>query len=203
MKKIKKGLWLILFALLVPAFGSLAYADDPAGPTPSPALVPDALQEMFLRIGADSTPDEVDALVSEFGLFSTAVKNSTISGGKRIKYQIAFTQGSASQRHADPGDRVTVSFLLSGDEALLESVQYANAHAADCTAVFYVRGTFWDFHDGMEGDLSGYYTMEPLSREDGVRVVYKNGHETVTKMFPCADGEAALAAVMERVAENG
>lgn len=171
-------------------------------PTEAP-LVLDDLRWLFLQIDAGTTMEELEGLISDCGLFFTAKDYDETRYSKTVVYKIAYSHEVAYQIRGEDGDHLTVSFVVTSDGESLQGAEYVNNEARLCTAVFYSHGLFEEFSDRMEGDYSGYYTHEALSKNEGIHVRYANGHETSTKMFPCVDGEEALARVMERAEQNG
>lgn len=185
-----------------PVYTPMPFPVETVAPTEAP-LVLDDLRWLFLQISADTTMEELEALISERGLSFTAKDYDKTAYSKTVIYKIAYSYAVAYQIRGEDGDHLTVSFAVTSGGDSLQGAEYVNNEALLCTAVFYSHGLFAEFSDRMEDDYSGYYTHEMLSKNEGVVVRYANGYETSTKMFTCSDGEEALVRVMEKVAQHG
>ena len=146
--------------------------------------------------------EELEALISERGLSFTAKDYDKTAYSKTVIYKIAYSHAVAYQIRGEDGDHLTVSFVVTSDGDSLQGAEYVNNEALSCTAVFYSHGLFAEFSDRMDGDYSGSYTQERLSKKGGIHVCFANGYEAATDMFSCVTGEEALSRVMG-VAQNG
>lgn len=82
-----------------------------------------------------------------------------------INYQIAYTDGAALQKYADPGDYLEISFDESNDT--LQYAQYV-MEGSVYTALYYNYGTWYDFRESTPGKYTGYYNIDPLGDDDGI-----------------------------------
>ncbi|MDE6739541.1 MAG: hypothetical protein K2K07_10645 [Lachnospiraceae bacterium] len=159
----------------------------------------DDLQKVFLTLGADKKPDDLETLIDEFGLKYT-VEEYNSSSGKTITYQLAYTEGAALQKYKESGDYLEISF--GGDnQDEFRYAQYVNEKAISYTALLYDHGTWYDFGDNNAEDYSGYYINDSFSGKSGITVKYSNGNEVKTNYLPCNSGEEAIQKVVERISE--
>lgn len=170
------------------------------GSQESPAAVEyDNLQVVFLALNENTTPDELEKLISEFELSYTAEEYNS-SSGKTVSYNIAYTEGAAAQKYAEEGDHLTVDFGGDGKDEFMYA-QYVNEKDVSYSALLYDHGTWYDFRDANADDYGGYYVVDSISGKGGITVKYSNGNETETGYIPCASGEEAVQKIMERISE--
>lgn len=159
----------------------------------------DNLQTVFLTLNENTTPDELEKLISEFELFYTADEYNS-SSGKKVSYNIAYTEGAAAQKYAEAGDHLTVDFGGDGKDEFMYA-QYINEKDVSYSALLYDHGIWFDFSDNNAEDYGGYYVVDSISGKGGITVKYANGNETETGYTFCASGEEALQKIMERISE--
>ncbi|MCQ4774993.1 hypothetical protein NE634_14855 [Lacrimispora saccharolytica] len=152
----------------------------------------DGLQKVFLAVTKDTTEDELLDLINEYGLEYTAEDyNGT---PKSRSYEIAFDEGVARQKYADPGDSLEVSFN-SGDGSLLLA-EYFN-ESAFMNALYYNYGTHWDFReDEPDNTYTGYYYYKPGDTKGGITMTYGNGNSKDTGYHNVDTGEDALKHIL-------
>lgn len=173
---------------------------ETAGDQESPAAVEyDNLQEVFLTLNENTTPDELEKLISESELFYTAEEYNS-SSGKTVSYNIAYTEGAAAQKYAEEGDHLMVDFGGDGKDKFMYA-QYVNEKDVSYSALLYDHGTWYDFRDANAEDYGGYYVVDSISGKGGITVKYTNGNEMETGYISCASGEEALQKIMERISE--
>lgn len=159
----------------------------------------DNLQAVFLALNENTTPDELEKLISESELFYTAEEYNS-SSGKTVSYNIAYTEGAAAQKYAEAGDHLTVDFGGDGKDEFMYA-QYVNEKDVSYSALLYDHGTWYDFRDANAEDYGGYYVVDSISGKGGITVKYSNGNETETGYIPCTSGEEAIQKIMERISE--
>ena len=160
----------------------------------------DNLQKVFLALGESTTPDDLETLIDEMELkYTTEEYNS--SSGKKITYQLAYTEGAALQKYKEPGDYLEVSFGGENQDEFMYA-HYVNEKATSYTALLYDHGVWYNFSDGNAEDYSGYYINDSFSGKAGITVKYSNGNEVKTNYIPCGSGEEAIQQIMER-AQSG
>lgn len=159
----------------------------------------DDLQSVFLALNENTTPDELEKLISESELFYTAEEYNS-SSGKTVSYNIAYTEGAAAQKYAEAGDHLTVDFGGDGKDEFMYA-QYVNENAVSYSALLYDHGTWYDFRDANAEDYGGYYVVDSISGKGGITVKYSNGNETETGYIPCASGEEAIQKITEEISE--
>ena len=166
----------------------------------SPTVVEyDNLQTVFLALNENTTPDELEKLISESELFYTAEEYNS-SSGKTVSYNIAYTEGAAAQKYAEAGDHLTVDFDGDSKDEFMYA-QYVNEKDVSYSALLYDHGTWYDFRDANAEDYGGYYVVDSISGKGGITVKYSNGNETETGYIPCTSGEEAIQKIMERISE--
>lgn len=158
----------------------------------------DELQSLFLAIGENTTVEDIEAAISEKNLFYSAAEYNKSSGGKSLNYVIAYTEGSAAQKYADPGDYLEVTFDKSKDNRIMYA-HYVNASSVGYSALFYNYGVWYDFQEEQPGSYTGYYINDSFSRESGITITYSNGNSTNTNYFLYESGEAAINAVIDKI----
>ena len=161
-------------------------------PTESPAESTkeyDDLQKMFLEIDKDITEDELLKLIEEHGVAYTAEDyNGT---PKERCYNIAFEEGAALQRYADPGDTLEVSF--DKNDGTILYAEYFNEESFK-NAIYYNYGTYWDFReDAPDNAYTGYYYHKPGDTKGGITIKYSNGNSKETGYYSVDSAEKALS----------
>ena len=148
----------------------------------------DALQKMFLGISAETKETDIEKLIKECGLYySREVYNGD---PKKISYAIAFSEGSARHKRADPGDQLCIAFSESDGTILY--AEY-NREGSSRTALFYNYGTYWDFRESAPGKYSGYYYYRPGDlTKTGIKIEYSNGYVKETSYYRVSNAESAL-----------
>lgn len=145
----------------------------------------DALQNIFMAVKADTTIEELWALISENDL---PVSVQEYNGGKAV-FRVAYTEGAARGKYADSGDYLEITFDILGDNYMSNDNRLMTAYYVNdswLSALLYVYGTWYDFREDNENDYSGYYIVDHFSKEDGITIKYANGNETITDYF-CYD----------------
>ena len=166
----------------------------------SPTVVEyDNLQTVFLALNENTTPDELEKLISESGLSYTAEEYNS-SSGKKVSYNIAYTEGAAAQKYAEAGDHLTVDFGGDSKDEFMYA-QYVNEKDVSYSALLYDHGTWYDFRDANAEDYGGYYVVDSISGKGGITVKYSNGNEAETGYIPCASREEAIQKIMERISK--
>ena len=164
-------------------------------PTESPAESTkeyDDLQKMFLEIDKDITEYELLKLIEEHGVAYTAEDyNGT---PKERCYNIAFEEGAALQRYANPGDTLEVSF--DKNDGTILYAEYFN-NEAFMETVYYNYGTYWDFGEDEPGNVySGYYYYKPGDTKGGITMKYSNGNTKETGYHSVDSAEDALGDIL-------
>ena len=136
----------------------------------------DDIQKMFLAIDKDTTEDDLLKLLEEYEVAYTAEDyNGT---PKKRCYNIAFEEGAALQRYANPGDTLEVSF--DKNDGTILYAEYFN-NEAFMETVYYNYGTYWDFGEDELGNVySGYYYHKPGDTKGGITMKYSNGNTKET-----------------------
>ena len=136
----------------------------------------DDIQKMFLAIDKDTTEDDLLKLIEEYEVAYTAEDyNGT---PKKRCYNIAFEEGAALQRYANPGDTLEVSF--DKNDGTILYAEYFN-NEAFMETVYYNYGTYWDFGEDEPGNTySGYYYYKPGDTKGGITMKYSNGNTKET-----------------------
>ena len=166
-----------------------------AVPTESPAEETKEyhdLQKMFLAIDKDTTEDDLLKLLEEYEVAYTAEDyNGT---PKERCYNIAFEEGAALQRYANPGDTLEVSF--DKNDGTILYAEYFNNEAFMAT-VYYNYGTYWDFGEDEPGNVySGYYYHKPGDTKGGITMKYSNGNTKETGYHSVDSAEDALGDIL-------
>lgn len=166
----------------------------------NPAVIEyDDLQTVFLALNENTTPDELEKLISESELFYTSEEYNS-SSGKTVSYNIAYTEGAAAQKYAEAGDHLTVDFGGDGEDEFMYA-QYVNEKDVSYSALLYDHGTWYDFSDNNAEDYGGYYVVDSISGKGGITVKYTNGNETETGYLLCKSGEEAIQKITEKISE--
>jgi len=163
-------------------------------PEPEKVYEYDALQNIFMAITEDTTIEELWALILENDLFVTAQEYN----GGEVVFGIAYTEGAARQKYAEPGDYLNVTFDILGDNYMsndnrLASVEYVND--SWFWACFFTDRAFED--NKVVGDYSGYYIEDSFTKEDGIIIKYANGHESVTNYFRYDSAEEVIQKMID------
>ncbi len=153
----------------------------------------DILQTIFLNITPDTTIKELEAFIVDNSLCYTSEEYNKTSGGKTIKYKIAYTDGAAKQQYADSGDHLEVDFDRDQDDKLM-TAQYVKSGKSKY-GLLYCYGNWYDFSTSNAEDYSGYYIIDQLAPKDGITIQYTNGNETATKYFPYNSAEEVIKAI--------
>ena len=166
-----------------------------AVPTESPAEETKEyhdLQKMFLAIDKDTTEDDLLKLLEEYEVAYTAEDyNGT---PKKRCYNIAFEEGAALQRYANPGDTLEVSF--DKNDGTILYAEYFN-NEAFMETVYYNYGTYWDFGEDEPGNVySGYYYYKPGDTKGGITMKYSNGKTKETGYHSVDSAEDALGDIL-------
>ena len=152
----------------------------------------DDIQKMFLAIDKDTTEDDLLKLLEEYEVAYTAEDyNGT---PKKRCYNIAFEEGAALQRYANPGDTLEVSFDKN-DGTILYAEYFNNEAFMD--ALYYNYGTHWDFSEDEPGNVySGYYYYKPGDTKGGITMKYSNGNTKETGYHSVDSAEDALGDIL-------
>lgn len=161
----------------------------------------DTLQSLFVSFTPDTTVEELESFLTEHSLSFTSQEYNKLSGGKTLKYIIAYTDGVAKQKYADSGDYIDITFDKDNDLKLMYA-QYCNLKAFGPSALFYCYGTWYDFRDANASDYSGYYLVDSLSREDGITIEYTNGNKVTTHYFKCSSAEDVIQKLLSSIDET-
>lgn len=154
----------------------------------------DSLQQIFIAITPDSGIEMIEEMVADYGLCFTEKEYNKSSGGKKISYKIAYTEGAAKQSHADPGDYLDITF--DKETGTLMTAQYVCSESTG-SALLYCHGTWFSFSEKNAQDYSGYYWVNSLAKEDGIIVKYQNGNDIATKYFPYDSAENLIQKLMQ------
>ena len=154
----------------------------------------DDLQKLFISITDKTTKDEVNQYIADNGLSHTEEEYNGSNGGKELNYQIAYTDGAALQKYADPGDYLEISFDESNDT--LQYAQYV-MEGSVYTALYYNYGTWYDFRESTPGKYTGHYNIDPLGDDDGIEITYDNGNKTKTKYHLRKSSKKAINYVLK------
>ena len=159
----------------------------------------DELQKVFLAITVDTTPQELETLITEYNLYYTIGKyNQSGSQGKAYTYKIAYTEGAAKQKYADSGDYLEVSFD-NGNEDTLKFAHYVKSDSIGYTALLYNYGTWYDFSHNNAEDYSGYYINDSFGDEQGIVVKYTNGNDAETNYFKYNSAEEVINKIIDNI----
>lgn len=161
----------------------------------------DTLQTLFVSFTPDTTVEELENLIAEHDLSFTSQEYNKLSGGKTLKYIIAYTDGVAKQKYADSGDYIDVTFDKDNDLKLMYA-QYCNLKAIGPSALLYCYGNWYSFSDSNANDYSGYYLVNTLSREDGITIEYTNGNKVPTHYFKCSSAEDVIQELLSSIDET-
>ncbi len=187
---------------------------DPAETTPEPeaesaepsessepdiALEFDALQNGFISISENTTIEEILSFIDENSLFYTMEEYNKPTGGKTVKYKVAYEKGVSYQSHADSGDCLEISFDKDNDDKILNA-EYVNSNSYGYTALFYNYGIWYRFSNENAENYSGYYNVKSLGgNNEGIVVKYNNGNEAHTNYFPCNSPEEAIENILKGI----
>lgn len=158
----------------------------------------DSLQKIFIGITSDTTKDDISALIADNNLSFTVQEYNKVSGGKKLEYKLAYSEGSARQRHSEPGDYLEIVFDEDNDYRIM-SAHYVNEKNVAYSALFYNYGTWHNFNDNMSEDYTGYYINDILSKEVGIIIKYTNGNEKETHYFNCGNAEEAIRKIIDKI----
>lgn len=158
----------------------------------------DALQRIFMEITINTTPEELEKLISQYKLYFTIEEYNQSSKGKAHTYKIAYTEGAAKQKYADSGDYIKVSFD-NGNGDKLKTAQYVNSQNISYSALLYNYGTWWDFSDNNAEDYSGYYVCDSFGDKKGIIIKYANGNEKESNYFRCDSAKEAINKVIDNL----
>lgn len=148
----------------------------------------DTLQGIFNNISAATTTESIETDIAKNSLSHTAADYNG-SYGKTTAYRIAYTEGCALQRYADSGDYLDVSFDKASGEIL--HAQYVNSKC-ERSALYFNYGIWYDFDFKAPSTYSGYYSIAPLEKENGIVLKYDNGYEKATNYFKCDSAAEAV-----------
>ena len=161
----------------------------------------DTLQTLFVSFTPETTVEELETLITEHSLSFTSQEYNKLSGGKTLKYIIAYTDGVAKQKYADSGDYIDVTFDKDNDLKLMYA-QYCNLKAIGPSALLYCYGNWYSFSDSNAKDYSGYYLVNTLSREYGITIEYTNGNKVTTHYFKCSSAEDVIQKLLSSIDET-
>ena len=136
--------------------------------------------------------DDLLKLLEEYEVAYTAEDyNGT---PKERCYNIAFEEGAALQRYANPGDTLEVSF--DKNDGTILYAEYFN-NEAFMETVYYNYGTYWDFGEDEPGNVySGYYYHKPGDTKGGITMKYSNGNTKETGYHSVDSAEDALGDIL-------
>ena len=154
----------------------------------------DDLQNLFISITEKTTKDDINQYISDKGLCHTEEEYNGTNGNKKLNYQIAYTDGAALQKYADPGDYLEISFDESNNT--LQYAQYVMEESV-YTALYYNYGTWYDFRKSEPGKYTGYYNIDPLGDDDGIEITYDNGNKTKTNYHLRKSAKKAINYVLK------
>lgn len=152
----------------------------------------DGLQSVFTEITLDTTAQELEKIITDKGLCYTTEEYST-EDEDAVIYNLAFTEESAKQENAQPGDHLEVWFEKESGAMML--ARYFKEESSDYTGLLYGFGTWYDFKDIDAEDYSGYYVVDSYGKNEGVKLKHTDGKETRSNYFACDSAEE----VMDRV----
>lgn len=155
----------------------------------------DALQNLFISLTFDTKPEELEAMIQEYGLCSASQEFNSDDG--TIDYVIAYTEGAAKFKHADSGDYIKISFEKNDDNAF-RYANYSSSSHSNGMGLLYHHGTWFDFRTANAEDYSGYYfTTGSGGKKQGIVVKYTNGNEVQTGYYVCDSAQEVLAEVLK------
>ena len=163
----------------------------------------DVLQNIFMAITDNTTPEELQALIVDNDLPATVQEYNKSGGGKSVVFCIAYTEGAALQKYADSGDNLEVTFDKIGPDSMSEENRFMYAvysNASGLSAMLYNYGTWFDFREEAESDYSGYYIIKHGSK-DGITMKYGNGNETKTGYFEHDSAEETIQEMIDNIAD--
>ena len=131
----------------------------------------DSLQQLYLDINDDMSYNEILSLVESSGL-----PYSTRDYSQRKGIKVAFKKEVTPFTHAESGDNLEIMVDDTGnldDRNVIQNVEYFN-NKKFVTAVFYVKGVYWDFRDCCE-KYKGYY-INDYKNSNGIEITYDNGN---------------------------
>lgn len=159
----------------------------------------DALQNIFLELSVDTTPQELEKMIADNNLFYRVVEYNQLGlAGKEYSYVIAYTEGAAKHRHAEPGSKLEVDFD-NGNNNKLKCAYYSNIDAVGYGALFYVYGDWFDFSTQNAEDYQGYYLIgdNDPKKASGITIKYTNGREKETDYIRCDSAEALINQIID------
>ncbi len=159
----------------------------------------DALQSIFLSITLDTTPQDLEKMITDNNLYySVAEYNQTESSGKEYSYIIAYSEGAAKHRYADPGSTLEVDFD-NGNNNKLKNAYYSNTDAVGYGALFYVYGVWFDFRNENAEDYKGYYLIgdNDPRKANGITIKYANGREAETDYIKYDSSETLINQIID------
>ncbi len=138
-----------------------------------------AFKKIFCKVTKKSTPKQVRKLVK--------------------KYKLEYIDGSDNDSYdleAEDDNGNALEFEFDGEDGTLN---YCSCNINMHEALFYIKGTYWDFRkDGMDGDYSGYYSKkDSFGEEDGIEVKYDNGRSAKTYYKKRESAEDAFEKMFE------
>lgn len=152
----------------------------------------DDLQNLFLLITDDTTVDDIEKYISDKGLFYTSEE---YKGSNEIEYKIAYTEKVAYQSHADEGSNIKITFSM--DDNTLLFFQYEMENKPSYTALYYNKGTWYDFSDNSLENYKGYYIVDAFGDNKGIEIEYSNGNKKKTNYFKQHSAEKTIQKVID------
>lgn len=152
----------------------------------------DDLQNLFLLITDDTTVDDIEKYISDKGLFYTSEE---YKGSNEIKYKIAYTEKVAYQSHADEGSNIEITFSMDDNTILF--FQYEMENKPSYTALYYNKGTWYDFSDNSLENYKGYYIVDAFGNNKGIEIEYSNGNKMKTNYFKQHSAEKTIQKVID------
>ncbi len=190
---------LLCLILILTGCGGTGKAETTEAPTIPADYEYDALQKIYLAITPETTSEAVEELIGEYGLCFTRKEYGGRSETGSISYKIAYTDGAAKQRHADPGDYLDIS--IGRKTGTLCHAQYVTSGVGG-SALLYCYGNWFHFSVQNAQDYSGYYYISHSSKDQGINIRYTNGNERDTNYILYSGAEALLERMIcEKLAE--
>lgn len=155
----------------------------------------DGLQNIFIRINIDTTIEELESLIAEYALSYTVEEYNKSTPGRKVTYNVAYTDGDALQKYSDGGDHLEISFDKGNNNQLMFA-HYVKSNMVGCTALLYNYGVWYDFRESAPGNYSGYYINDSFSGKTGIIMKYSNGNEVATNYFRCNSAEEVIQKII-------
>lgn len=149
----------------------------------------DSLQKIFISLNANITEDDLKVMITKESLSHS---QKVYSGNEKI-YIIAYEKECTVERHAKPGDYLSISFDSKGK---IKNGEYYKTGGLS-TALYYNHGVWWKFADDVPSNkYTGWYIIRYGEKENGIKIRYSNGNSSKTNYYPCGSAEEALNGIL-------